>query len=501
MRINPINNTFKYMQPSKEKTQHKTSPVSMPESPLNLNILNNNYSQVGINFKGIKNTSLELVQKIPLEDRLASIFQNFRIGDLILVGKDLKSAKKAMYQSAGLIKNVIKRAFFIPDKKLEGYLGFTKSITGEKEVINLNPDPISLITNNKSYELKPKDSFLLENDDILNVYGTLLPIKDEPKVNISAFRKNFASAFSFENSVIPEIEKLNKKAISSLAAEEKKAPAKVTFADVGGQNNLIKELQKSIIFPIQNPRAHQTLEVNHGFILYGPPGTGKTHIARALANEADANFIQLNGLELESKWVGESEANWRALFDTAKESQPSIIFIDEFDAVGRSRDSHDEYGNKVVDQILTLMTDIDNEGSDVFVIGATNNYKALDSAITRSGRFGKHLEVPLPDKEGISKIFDIHSKNKPLDESISKDDIVKRLSDLKVSGADIRYIINEAHMNGYERAGIYDKMENKTFKDEDLDEFKILPEDIYKAIEAFSKSKNVNKRNPIGYNK
>ena len=505
MRINPItNNNFSYAKSTKQKNFGNIhSNVSVPENRnlLNLNHLNNTYSQVGINFKGVQNTSLSLVQQIPLEDRLASLFQNFKIGDLILVGKDIKSAKKAMYQSAGLVKNVIKRAFFIPDEKLNANLGFIKAISGEKEVINLNPEPINLISKNKTYQLKSNDSFYILKDDILDINGRILPIKDEPKTDLSFFRKNFSKSFNFETSVTPEIEKINKKAISSLAAEEKKRPSKVTFADVGGQDKLINEMKKSIIYPIRYPQGYQNIDVNHGFILYGPPGTGKTHIARALANEADANFIQLNGLDLESKWVGESEANWRALFDTAKESQPSIIFIDEFDAVGRSRDSHDEYGNKVVDQILTLMTDIDNEGSDVFVIGATNNYKALDSAITRSGRFGKHLEVALPDKEGISKIFDIHSKNKPLDESISKDDIVKRLFDLKASGADIRYIINEAHNNGYERAGIFEKMENNTLKDTDISNFKIHPEDFDKAIESFTKSKNINKRNPIGYNK
>ena len=505
MRINPItNNNFSYAKSTKQKSFGNIhSNVSAPEERnlINLNYLNNTYSQVGINFKGVQNKSLALVQPLPLEDRLASLFQNFMIGDLILVGKDLKTAKKAMYQSAGLVKNVIKRAFFIPDEKIGGNLGFIKIPTGEREVINLNPEKINLISNNKTYNLDPNESLYILKDDVLNINGNLLKIKDEPKTDLSFFREKFSYSFNFENSVVPEIEKINKKAIASLAADEKKRPSKVTFADVGGQDKLIDELKKSIIYPIRYPQGYQNIDVNHGFILYGPPGTGKTHIARALASEADAEFIQLNGLELESKWVGESEANWRALFDTAKESQPCVIFIDEFDAVARSRDSQDEYGNKVVNQILTLMSDIDNEASDVYVIGATNNFKALDSAITRSGRFGKHLEVALPDKEGIGKIYDIHSKNKPLDESVSKEDIVKRLFDLKASGADIRYIINEAHNNGYERAGIFEKMENKTLKDSDISEFKILPEDFDKAIEVFSKSKNINKRNPIGYNK
>lgn len=295
MRINPItNNNFSYAKSTKQKSFGNIhSNVSAPEERnlINLNYLNNTYSQVGINFKGAQNTSLALVSPLPLEDRLASLFQNFNIGDLILVGKDLKTAKKAMYQSAGLVKNVIKRAFFIPDEKIGGNLGFIKIPTGEREVINLNPEKINLISNNKTYNLDPNESLYILKDDVLNINGNLLKIKDEPKTDLSFFREKFSYSFNFENSVVPEIEKINKKAIASLAADEKKRPSKVTFADVGGQDKLIDELKKSIIYPIRYPQGYQNIDVNHGFILYGPPGTGKTHIARALASEADAEFI------------------------------------------------------------------------------------------------------------------------------------------------------------------------------------------------------------------
>lgn len=243
------------------------------------------------------------------------------------------------------------------------------------------------------------------------------------------------------------------------------------------------------------------MELNRGFILYGPPGTGKTHIARALANEAGANFISLNGLDLESKWVGESEANWRSLFTEAKENQPTIIFLDEFDAVARSRDSKDEYGNKVVNQILTLMTDIDNEGDSVFVIGATNNYAALDKAIIRSGRFGKHYEVKEPDMDALREIFKVHTKKKTLDENINTEELLSKLHSLKATGADIKHIVNDAHNNGYVRAGIFTKMENKTFNSNDLKDFKIEKEDFNKAIDDFMKDRKSNTRKPIGYNK
>ena len=502
MRINPINYQTTLTKTSNKEVMHNYSNVKThPQAykSMDLNLLNKNYNNVGINFRGTQNTTLEVLKKIPLEERLASLFQNFKTGDLILIGENLKEAKKSMYQATGVIKNVIKRAFFLEDNNIKGYLGFAKTLSGENEVINLNKDNIKLISENKVYELKPDESFYVIEGDNIEINGFLLPIKNEPHRDLSFFRKSFAKAFDFENQVKPDIDKINKKSISSLTADEKKRVSKVTFADVGGQDKLINEMKKSIIYPLRYPDGYANMDVNHGFILYGPPGTGKTHIARALANEADANFISLNGLDLESKWVGESEANWRNLFAEAKANQPTIIFIDEFDAVARSRDSYDEYGNKVVNQILTLMTDIDNDADNIFVIGATNNFKALDSAITRSGRFGKHLEVALPDKEGISKIFDIHAKNKPLDDSISKENLINQFFELKASGADIKYVINEAHNNGYERAGIFKKMEDKTLTNLDLEEFKIQQEDFDKVLADFTRSKNVPQRKPIGF--
>ena len=276
----------------------------------------------------------------------------------------------------------------------------------------------------------------------------------------------------------------------------------VTFKDVAGEEEAKESLTELVDF-LKNPDKYKKIgaRLPKGALLVGPPGTGKTHIARALANEAGANFISLNGLDLESKWVGESEANWRSLFTEAKENQPTIIFLDEFDAVARSRDSKDEYGNKVVNQILTLMTDIDNEGDSVFVIGATNNYAALDKAIIRSGRFGKHYEVKEPDMDALREIFKVHTKKKTLDENINTEELLSKLHSLKATGADIKHIVNDAHNNGYVRAGIFTKMENKTFNSNDLKDFKIEKEDFDKAIDDFMKDRKSNTRKPIGYNK
>lgn len=494
MRINPISIYNNSILPAKR--QNKPS--------MNTAFSTNNVAAASnVGFCGAKNASLELVQKIPLCDRLASFFETFRLGDLIIVGKDIAEAKKSLYDNTNLIKNVIKRAFYIPDESLEGNVAFFKMLNKDElytEVLNLNKKDIMLLTDNKTYPLKPNESFYVVEGDCLLVEGNPLKIKNKPKTDLSNYRKNFAKAFDFSKAAGEEIEKINKKTISQLSKEVKKTPSKVTFKDVGGQDALIDELKKSIIYPLRYPEGYENIDVNHGFILYGPPGTGKTHIARALANEADAHFISLNGLELESKWVGESEENWRKLFDEAKTKQPSIVFIDEFDAVATNRSGKDAYGDKVVNQILTLMTDLDNNADNVFVIGATNNFKALDGAIVRSGRFSKHMEVKLPDLDGVGKIFEIHSENKPIDKNVAKEALIKRLHEIGASGADIKYIINEAHSNGYQRAGIFEKMENKTLKTSDIKDFKIMQEDFDKAIKDFLESKDAH-RKPIGFTK
>lgn len=499
MRINPIGAKTNYYPTTspKAKTLTNQNRATIP----NLNHLNATYNQAAINFRGISDASRALVRQISLEDKLASLFENFRLGDLILIGKNLHESAKQMYKNADVVKNAIKRGFFIADETIEGNIGFIKNPIGDIEVINLNEYDIPLTSNNKTYPLKPHESFYVIEDDILSINGNLLTIKNKPKVDLSMYRKNFAKAFNFEKEANQNIEKINKKTLSQLMQPARKTATPITFAQVGGLDELKNSLKKDIIYPIRYPEAYEGVELNHGFILYGPPGTGKTHIARALANEAEANFININGLDLESKWVGESESNWRNLFEEAKQNQPTIIFLDEFDAVARSRDSHDIYGNKVVNQILTLMTDIDNENCDVYVIAATNNFKALDSAITRSGRFGKHYEVTPPNKEGLKEIFNINTKNRKLDENINIDELVDQLAKVNATGADVRHIVNEAHKNGMVRSGIYEKMDNKTFTNKDNELFKIAQEDFDKALNDFLVDKKSSSRKPIGFMK
>ena len=505
MRISPIAATNTYQTKTLHSQNKKNQGLSNYTTGVDLNMLNPNYNQVNVNFKAAINNAaatLDMVKKIPLEDRLASLFKKFQLGELILVGKDLQECAKKMYKNSDLTQYAIKKSYFVADDNLNGNLAFVKNAIGDREVINLNDEELKLVSDNKTYPLKSGESFYVVKDDIISLNGSSLKIKDEPKADISKFQKVFAKSFDNQKDVKQEVDKINKKTLSKLFKTQHKGSSAITFAEVGGLKELKDALKKEIIYPIRYPQAYENIELNHGFILHGAPGTGKTHIARALANEAGANFIGLNGLELESKWAGEAEENWRNLFSQAKENQPTIIFLDEFDSVGRKREGCiDENGNKIVNQILTLMSDIDSENDDIFVIAATNNFKSLDAAITRSGRFGKHYEVIPPDFDALKEIYKINTKNKPVDENVKVDDMLKKLEKQKATGADIRQIVNDAHHNGYVRAGIFEKMDNKTFKNSDMDDFQIIQEDFDKALNDFFSDKKSMGRNPIGFAK
>ena len=159
------------------------------------------------------------------------------------------------------------------------------------------------------------------------------------------------------------------------------------------------------------------------------------------------------------------------------------------------------HGDKLLDFVLALITKVDNERDNVFIIGATNNFKALDSALTRSGRLSKHIKFDLPDEKGIEHIYNIYAAKKPIDKNLDKSALFQKLYGIKVSGADIRYIMNEAHFFGYERAGIEEKMDKDTYSGKDLHSFRIIQEDFDKAIQKFIETRNGTDTKPIGFNR
>ncbi len=219
----------------------------------------------------------------------------------------------------------------------------------------------------------------------------------------------------------------------------------VSWEDVGGLEEVRQEIKEGIEWPLNKSETYSEMGVNppRGILLFGPPGTGKTLIAKAVASEADANFISVKGPELLSKWVGESEKGVREVFKKAKQTAPTIIFFDELDSLAPRRSANEE--NRVVERVVNqLLTEMDGieELEDVVIVGATNRPDIIDPALLRSGRFDRKIYVPVPDKEGIKEILDIHTKDMPLSEEV---DINKLSSELSgYVGSDIEALCREA---------------------------------------------------------
>ncbi|GAB4331459.1 MAG: CDC48 family AAA ATPase [Promethearchaeota archaeon] len=219
-----------------------------------------------------------------------------------------------------------------------------------------------------------------------------------------------------------------------------------TWDDIGGLENAKQQLQESVEWPLKYPNLfkHVNAKPPSGILLYGPPGTGKTLLAKALAHESEINFISVKGPEFLSKWVGESEKAVRETFRKARAVAPCIIFLDEIDAIAPVRGSgfgSSQVTERVISQLLTEMDGLE-ELKDVILIAATNRPDILDPALLRAGRFGRHIEIPLPDEAARRQIFQIHLRGKPLADDVDLEAYVKATEGR--TGADIQALVQEA---------------------------------------------------------
>ncbi len=260
--------------------------------------------------------------------------------------------------------------------------------------------------------------------------------------------------------------------VMSEPTPEKKGIPIVTYEDIGGLHSEIQRIREMVELPLRHPELFQRLGIEppKGVFLYGPPGCGKTLLAKAVANESDANFYVISGPEIMSKFYGESEARLREIFQKAQETAPSIIFIDEMDAIAPKREEvTGEVERRVVAQLLSLMDGMGARGN-IIVIGATNRPNAIDPALRRPGRFDREIEIGVPDKMGRYEVLQIHTRTMPLASDVG----LPRLSDIchGYTGADISALCREAAMKALRRylpeinleeervpSGILEKME------------------------------------------
>ena len=276
-----------------------------------------------------------------------------------------------------------------------------------------------------------KEAAMLAIRDILPLIDLDKPIPTEILMDLQIKMKHFQTALNgIEPSALREV-------LITQPTE--------TWDDVGGLEEAKQQLREIIEWPLKYPELYTHLNSNppNGILLFGPPGTGKTLLAKALAHESEINFISVKGPEFLSKWVGESEKAVRETFRKARAASPCIIFFDEIDAIAglRGRSSGSQVTEQVVSQLLTEMDGLEGL-KDVVLIAATNRPDMLDPALLRSGRFGRHVEIPLPDKEARAKIFNIHLKNKPLASDVDINKLARELEGY--TGADIGAICEEA---------------------------------------------------------
>jgi len=271
-----------------------------------------------------------------------------------------------------------------------------------------------------------------------------------------------------------------------------------TWEDIGGLEDAKLQLREVIEWPLKYPELYSHLKSKppNGILLFGPPGTGKTLLAKALAHESEVNFISVKGPEFLSKWVGESEKAVRETFRKARSAAPCIIFFDEIDAIAglRGRFASSQVTEQVVSQLLTEMDGLEGL-KDVVLLAATNRPDMLDPALLRSGRFGRHIEIPMPDKTSRNDIFKIHLRNKPLATNV---DIDKMAGDMEgYTGADIQAICEEATLLTIRKAVVNKNINTRDA--ESVKEVKISKSEFDEAFEKVLKSADKAKKSHERY--
>jgi len=263
---------------------------------------------------------------------------------------------------------------------------------------------------------------------------------------------------------------------------------RVSYEDIGGLKEELEKVKEMIQLPIKHPKIFNRLGIDppKGVLLHGPPGTGKTLIAKAVANESNANFFTLSGPEIMSKYYGQSEENIRKIFEEAIENAPSIIFIDEIDSIAPKREEvQGDVERRVVAQLLALMDGLEERGK-VIVIGATNRINAIDPALRRPGRFDREIEIGIPDRKGRREILEIHTRGMPLADDVDLDKLAEITHGY--SGADLEALCKEAAMRALRRVIPEIDLDADTIPADVLNKLEATGEDFYEAFKSMTPS-------------
>merc|ERR1712195_404585 len=239
------------------------------------------------------------------------------------------------------------------------------------------------------------------------------------------------------------IEKGNPSALREMKVEI----PNVTWADIGGLEKVKQELKETIQYPLDYPEKFEKfgLPPSKGVLFYGPPGCGKTLLAKAVANECQANFISIKGPELLTMWFGESEANVREVFEKARQAAPCVLFFDELDSIAKSRGGGGGDAGGAGDRVMNqLLTEMDGMGAkkNVFIIGATNRPDIIDAALMRPGRLDQLIYIPMPDSDSRKSILRATLRKSPIAKDVPLDYLAESMD--KFSGADITEICQRA---------------------------------------------------------
>src|ERR687896_479070 len=312
--------------------------------------------------------------------------------------------------------------------------------------------------------------------------GRVVTRGDMIPLNIMGRRIGFAVTSTSPTDAASLIDSNTEFIIGSIPKAAAKGVPRVSYEDIGGLKNEVQKFREMIELPLRHPEIFDRIgiEAPKGVLLHGPPGTGKTLLAKAVANETNANFYSISGPEIMSKFYGESEERLREVFKEAEENAPSIIFIDEIDSIAPKREEvSGDVEKRVVSQLLTLMDGIQSRGKLV-VIGATNRPNAIDPALRRPGRFDREIDIGIPDEQGRLDILLIHTRGMPLTEDVDLESIAKVTHGFV--GADLEALSKEAAMRSLRKILPEINLEEPKIPVEILNKIKITRQDFDEAL-------------------